>query len=144
MRRLNITILESIKRKMDLFFECVKQKPADETMTMDEAMDFLCRTPMLLAVLDLYVNDNVMVKIAFDSRGAGVYQFKTIMGPHVVAEALYRPMRARLENCVTFDGPPATPLGHYVPSKDKIRVSINALNKNVEDDEDDEDDVDLT
>ncbi len=126
---------------MDLFFECVKQKPAVETMSMDEAMDYLCRTSMLLAVLDLYVNDKVMVKIAFDSRGAGVYQFKTIMGPHMVAEALYRPMRKILENNVHFDGPPATPLGHYVPSKDKIRVYIHALNKNVEDDEDD---VDLT
>ena len=127
------------KSKMDLFFDCVKQKPAVETMTVDEAMDFLCRTPMLLAVLDLYVNDKVMVKIAFDSRGAGVYQFKTIMGPHMVAEALYCPMRTRLENRVAFEGPPATPLGHYVPSKDKIRVSINALNKHVEDDEDDVD-----
>ncbi len=121
------------RRKMDLFFECVKQKPAVETMTVDEAIDLLCRTPMLLAVLDLHVNEKVMVKIAFDSRGAGVYQFKTITGPHIVAEALYRPMRTKLENCVTFDGPPATPLGHYVPSKDKIRVAINVLNKNVED-----------
>jgi hypothetical protein len=128
---------------MDLFFDCVKQKPTVETVTMDEAMDFLCRTPMLLAVLDLYVDETVTVKIAFDSRGAGVYQFKTIMGPSLIAEALYRPMRARLQNCVTFDGPPATPMGHYVPSKDKIRVFIHALNKNAEN-SDEEDDVDLT
>jgi hypothetical protein len=115
------------KRKMDLFFECVKHKPAIEKITIDKAIDFLCRTPMLLAVLDLYVNEKVMVKIAFDSRGAGVYHFKTITGPHMVAEALYRPMRSRLENRVTFEGPPATPLGH-----DKIRVFIHAVNKNSE------------
>lgn len=78
---------------------------------------------MMLAVLDLYVDNQVIVRIECDSRGAGVYQFKTLMGPHIVAEAFYRLVRTQLAD--SYEGPPATPLSHYVPSKDKIRVVIN-------------------
>jgi hypothetical protein len=119
---------------MDLFFECVKQKPVVETVTLDEAIRTIFCTSMMLAVLDLYVNDKVIVRIECDSRGAGVYQFKTLMGPHIVAEVFYRPVRAQLGD--TFEGPPATPLGHYVPSKDKIRVFINVLECRADDDDD--------
>lgn len=116
---------------MDLFFECVKQKPSVETMSMAEAIQKIFRTSMMLAVLDLYVDNKIVVKIECDSRGAGVYQFKTLSGPNAIAEVFYQPVRAQLGN--TFEGPPATPLSHYVSSKDKIRVFINVLECRAED-----------
>jgi hypothetical protein len=113
---------------MDLFFECVKPKSAVKTMSVDEAIDFLFCTPMLLAELELYVNEKVIVRIECDSRGAATYKFKTITGPHIVAEAFYRPVRSQLDGRCDFEGPPATPLSHYVPPKDKIRIAVHVLN----------------
>lgn len=113
---------------MDLFFDCVKPKKVDK-VTIDEAIGQVFSTSSILAVLDLYVHDKVVARIECDARGAAVYKFKTLSGPHVIAETFYRPARAQLENRCTYEGPPESPLSQYVPPKESIRVVVNVLSK---------------
>ena len=139
---------------MDLFFEsCVKRKASESvraptetqpgrgsTMDLEEAIAFLFKTPMLLAVLDLYVDGRVVAKIRCDSRGAATYKFKTLSGSANVAEVLYRPVRTKLTDRCFFEGPSEIPMcdntgfaltgvGNDPCRSSNVRVCINVLSR---------------
>ncbi len=117
---------------MDLFFNnTTKTSP---TYTINEALKHVFSTSRFYGTLNMSVRGKVVCKVVCDARGAGVYQFKTITGPFAVAEAVYGPARAQLDNC--YEGPPEPLPGSFeLPEESRRKISITFGPPPVEDDD---------
>lgn len=119
---------------MDLFFNhTAKTSP---TYTINEALEHVFSTSRFYGTLNMSVRGKVVCKVVCDARGAGVYQFKTLSGPFAVAEAVYGPARAQLDN--TYEGPPEPLPGSFeLPEESRRKISITFEPPPVEDNDDD-------
>lgn len=108
---------------MDLFFNTTK---TSRTYTIDEALKHVFSSYRFYGVLSISVRGKVVCKVLCDARGAGVYIFKTVSGPFAVAEAVYGPARAQLENC--YEGPPEPLPGSFeLPEESRKKITITIV-----------------